>query len=45
MADIVFVLTAAAFFALCTGYIRGCERIIGEGPAGAGDRGTPVETP
>jgi hypothetical protein len=31
MADIVFVLIAVAFFALCGLYIRGCERILRSG--------------
>jgi hypothetical protein len=29
MADVVFVLTAIAFFALCVLYVRACERIVG----------------
>ncbi|WP_017597934.1 hypothetical protein [Nocardiopsis lucentensis] len=28
MADLVLVLTAAAFFALCVLYVRGCERLV-----------------
>lgn len=28
MADVVLVMTAFAFFGLCTLYIRGCERIL-----------------
>jgi hypothetical protein len=31
MADIVFVLIAVAFFAVCALYIRGCERILRSG--------------
>ncbi|MBV2365358.1 hypothetical protein ACFPZ0_19405 [Streptomonospora nanhaiensis] len=38
MADIVFVLVAVAFFALCVGYVRGCERIIGADPADSAAR-------
>ncbi len=28
MADVAFLLTIAAFFAVCVLYIRGCDRII-----------------
>ncbi|MDA2813971.1 hypothetical protein O4J56_25220 [Nocardiopsis sp. RSe5-2] len=31
MADFVFVGVAAAFFALCVAYVRGCDRIIAAG--------------
>jgi hypothetical protein len=29
MADILFVATALAFFAICALYVRWCDRIIG----------------
>lgn len=29
MADVIFVAVLCAFFALCVGYIRWCDRIIG----------------
>ncbi|MDA0566308.1 hypothetical protein LG943_18590 [Streptomonospora sp. S1-112] len=45
MADIAFVLVAVVFFALCVGYVRGCERIIGAAPAGAGDDEHPAGRP
>jgi hypothetical protein len=31
--DLVFILIAIAFFALCVGYVRLCDRIIGPDPA------------
>jgi hypothetical protein len=37
MADIVFVvLVIIGFFGLCTGFVRGCDRIVrsGDGPLG-----------
>ena len=33
MADIVFVAIVVAFFALCVGYVRVCDRIIGPDPS------------
>jgi hypothetical protein len=35
VADVIFVLVILAFFALCVWYVRGCERIIAPGDAGA----------
>ena len=32
MADLVFIIIVAAFFALCVGYVRLCDRIIGADP-------------
>ena len=32
MADLLFVLIGVAFFALCVGYVRLCDRIIGPDP-------------
>ena len=33
VADVLFVLITLAFFALCVGYVRVCDRIIGpDGP-------------
>ena len=29
VADVLFVLITLAFFALCVGYVRVCDRIIG----------------
>ena len=29
MADLVFIVIVVAFFALCVGYVRLCDRIIG----------------
>ncbi|WP_017594772.1 hypothetical protein [Nocardiopsis potens] len=40
MADIVLVLTAGVFFALCVFYVRGCERIVDGGTAAGGAAGT-----
>ena len=32
MADIVFILITVAFFLLCVGYVKLCDRIIGPDP-------------
>jgi hypothetical protein len=32
--DLLFIVIAVAFFALCVGYVRLCDRIIGPDPAG-----------
>ena len=32
MGDLVFILITVAFFALCVGYVRVCDRIIGPDP-------------
>ena len=32
MADLVFIAIVVAFFALCVGYVRVCDRIIGPDP-------------
>ena len=37
MGDLIFVAVVVAFFAATVGYVRGCERIVGED--------TGVETP
>jgi hypothetical protein len=29
MADVLVLLLIVAFFALCVGFVRGCDRIIG----------------
>jgi hypothetical protein len=29
VADVLFILITVAFFALCVGYVRVCDRIIG----------------
>ena len=29
MADVLFIVIVVAFFALCVGYVRVCDRIIG----------------
>jgi hypothetical protein len=39
--DLVFVLIVLAFFALCVGYVRVCDRIIG--PDGPAPEGRPEE--
>jgi hypothetical protein len=31
--DLLFIVVAVAFFALCVGYVRLCDRIIGPDPA------------
>ena len=31
MSDLIFVAVVIAFFAVAVAYIRGCERIIGDG--------------
>ncbi len=33
MIDVVLLLVVVAFFALCVGYVRVCDRIIGPDPA------------
>ena len=32
MADLLFVIITIAFFVLCVGYVRVCDRIIGPDP-------------
>jgi hypothetical protein len=32
MTDVLFVALAVAFFALCVGYVRFCDRIVASGP-------------
>lgn len=40
MADAVFVAVALGFFALCSLYVRGCERIVASGEEpGPGESG------
>jgi hypothetical protein len=42
VADIVFLLVTVAFFVLCVGYVKLCDRIIGPDPradAGTSDTG------
>jgi hypothetical protein len=31
VSDVIFVAVVIAFFAVAVAYVRGCERIIGEG--------------
>ncbi len=31
MSDLIFVAVVIAFFAIAVAYVRGCERIIGDG--------------
>jgi hypothetical protein len=33
MADLLFVIITVAFFVVCVGYVRVCDRIIGPDPA------------
>lgn len=33
MTDLLFVAIVVAFFAVCVGYVRLCDRIIGPDPA------------
>jgi hypothetical protein len=33
--DLLFIAIVSAFFALCVGYVRLCDRIIGPDPAPA----------
>ena len=35
MGDIVFLATMLAFFALCVGLVRACDRLIGADDVGA----------
>lgn len=28
MADVIFIATALAFFAICVGYVRGLDRLV-----------------
>jgi hypothetical protein len=39
VADLLFVLITIAFFALCVGYVKVCDRIIGP------DSSAPAPTP
>jgi hypothetical protein len=43
MADVIFVLVAVAFFAVCVAYVRACDRLVRSGEeasdAPATDRG------
>jgi hypothetical protein len=32
LVDLVFLVIVVAFFAVCTGYVRLCDRIIGPDP-------------
>jgi hypothetical protein len=34
MADVLFLVLVAAFFLLCVGYVRACDRIIGADQVG-----------
>lgn len=38
MADLLYVLTALAFFALAAGYVRACDRIVRRGQDDDGSR-------
>jgi hypothetical protein len=42
VADLVFVIITIAFFVLCVGYVRVCDRIIGPDPA-ASSQAAPQE--
>ena len=44
MADLVFILITVAFFALCVGYVRVCDRIIGPDPRVERTDEVPAET-
>lgn len=37
MADVLFVAIVVAFFLLCVGYVRVCDRIIGPDPTPSPD--------
>jgi hypothetical protein len=37
MSDLLFVAVAVAFFALCVGYVRACDRIVESGGKPADD--------
>lgn len=37
MADVLVLLTTAAFMAVCVGYVRWCDAIIGPDPVAAAD--------
>lgn len=52
MADVIFLLITVAFFALCVGFVRVCDRIIGpddeQGPltdVGEADVTEPLDAP
>ncbi|HYJ69206.1 MAG TPA: hypothetical protein VEX15_16270 [Nocardioidaceae bacterium] len=32
MTDLLFVALTVAFFGLCVGYVRACDRIVASGP-------------
>jgi hypothetical protein len=44
MADVWVLLLILAFFAVCVGLVRGCDRIIGGDDAVERDMTEPVET-
>jgi hypothetical protein len=35
MADFVFIVVIIGFFALCTAFVVGCDRIVGSGDEGS----------
>jgi hypothetical protein len=37
MTDVLFVALVVAFFALCVGYVRACDRIVASGPEPAAE--------
>lgn len=44
MADLAYLATLLVFFALCTGFVSLCDRIIGHDAAGDLDDRTPATT-
>jgi hypothetical protein len=40
--DLLFIAIVVAFFALCVGYVRLCDRIIGPDPATTREPTTPA---
>jgi hypothetical protein len=42
MADIVFIVVVIGFFALCAGFVVGCDRIVRSGDDGAASVSTDV---
>jgi hypothetical protein len=46
VADVLFIVITVAFFVLCVGYVKVCDRIIGPDPSpeSGGDRELASET-
>lgn len=45
MTDVLYVALVVVFFALCAGYVRGCDRIVGAPSAYADESHDPEPSP